>query len=548
MDTQEKYDKGTIPLVTKICLQEVVMSKSETNISEDEALKTQVAHELDQAKQLARSLNFEQVKSGEWFIQLLGKVIQAYDRNARATYFQHKYPGLPPDEIADILTSVTVRYATIAGAIAGAAATANQIAALGSAGMTAALFLGSIGAEMLYLAQIQMRLVLDLTVVYDLQVDAEDPEDMLMIFGYALGVTPTEMLGKRLQVATGAATKGAVKKYISKGTLKTLQDFARRLGFKILQRTILKYAVPVASAAIGSSYNYATTKSVGRIAKAHLKNRGKVTDELRVLVSRQNTYDIAFPAAVMYVAQVDGQFSQKEKELYKAMLSRMSFEEHTQAEFQKLVASEDNVLDAMAKIEDVEVRRSLMETLILMAIYDGELAEKEREFLEGVAGRLNISLDMAEIERRTQDYQIVIQKNVFEKTAGLAGGAAVKAIGVAGQAANGFKDTAAGAGVKAIDVAGQAANSVKGTAAGAGETVKGVFGKVFSRKKDGESKPAVSEKSIITCSKCGKEVLSEYQFCPICGQPTATEKSCIACSKPIPIDFGFCPHCGTAQA
>lgn len=442
------------------------MSKSEKKIPEGEALKTQVGSELDQAKQLATSLNFDDVKSGEWFIHLLRKVIQTYDHNARATYFQQKYPGLPPDEIADILTSVTVKYATIVGAIAGAAATASQIAGLSSAGMTAAFFLSSIGGEMLYLAQIQRRLILDLSVVYDLQLDLEDPEDVLMIFGYALGVTPTEMLGEGLQVAAGAATKGAIKTYVSKGTLKAIQDFARRLGFKILQRTILKYAVPAASAAVGSSYNYATTKSVGRIAKAHLKNRRGVTDELRVLVSRQNTYDLAFPAAVMYIAQVDGQFSQKEKEFYKAVLSRMSFDEHTQAEFQKLIATEDNILEAIANIEDVEVRRSLMETLILMAIYDGELAEKERKFLEGVAERLNISLDMAEVEQRTQDYQIVIQKNIFEKTAGVAGGAAVKAIGGAVQAASSVKDKAAGAGKK----------------------VKGVFGKVFTRKKDDESK------------------------------------------------------------
>ena len=40
--------------------------------------------------------------------------------------------------------------------------TANQIGALASAEMTAAIFVGAIGAEMLYLAQIQMRLVLDL--------------------------------------------------------------------------------------------------------------------------------------------------------------------------------------------------------------------------------------------------------------------------------------------------------------------------------------------------------------------------------------------------
>ena len=502
------------------------MSTSETTIPEDEAHKTQVASELDKAKQLAKSFNIEDVKSGEWFIQLLQKVIRAYDRNATAAYFQQKYPGLPPDDIAEILTSVTVRYATIAGAVTGVVASANQIAALASAGMTAAIFVGAIGAEMLYLAQIQMRLVLDLSVVYDLQLDPEDPEDVMMIFGYALGVTPTAMLGKGLQVAAGAATKGAVKQYISKSTLKALQDFARRLGFSILQKTILKYAVPMASAAVGSSYNYVTTKSVGRIAKAHLKNRGKVTDELRVLVSRQNTYDLAFPAAVMYVAQADGQFSQKEKEFYKAMLSRMSFDEHSQAEFQKLTASEDNILDAIADIEDVEVRRSLLETLVLMAIYDGELAEEEREFLAGVAERLNISLDMAEIEQRTQDYQIVIQKNVFEKTAGIAGGAAVKAIGVAGQAVTSAKDAAAGA----------------------GEKVKGVFGKAFTRKKDDESKPAVLGKPTITCSKCGNEVQSEYQYCPICGQPTATEKSCISCNKLIPINFAFCPNCGTSQA
>ena len=33
---------------------------------------------------------FDEVKSGEWFISLLQKVIQAYDRNARAIYFQKK--------------------------------------------------------------------------------------------------------------------------------------------------------------------------------------------------------------------------------------------------------------------------------------------------------------------------------------------------------------------------------------------------------------------------------------------------------------------------
>ena len=411
-----------------------------TPTPDDEHVKAQVSKELEDAKTLAKTLNFEEVKSGEWFIKLLQQVVRAYDRNARATYFQKKYPGLSPDEIADILTSVTVKYATIAGAIAGVAATANEIAAISSAGLTAALFVGSIGAEMLYLSNIQMRLVLDMSVLYDLQLDTEDPEDILLIFGYALGVAPAEALGKGLQVAAREGTKSAIKKVISKGTLEALKKFGQRLGFKILQRTIIKFAVPVASAAVGSGYNYIATKSVGKIAKIHFKNRGKVTDELRAVISKQNIYDLAIPAAAMFMAQVDGNVSSKEKELYRAMLSRMSFEEHTPADFNRLVSEEHSILDAVSQIEDAELRKALIELLTLMAVYDGILANEEREFLTSAAERLGVSLDIEQVEKRAKEYQVIVEKNLLERTAGAMGGAAVAAIGMAGQAANRLKD------------------------------------------------------------------------------------------------------------
>jgi uncharacterized tellurite resistance protein B-like protein/uncharacterized protein (DUF697 family) len=407
---------------------------------DDNSLKSQVSKELEEAKALAKSFDFAKVKNGEWFITLLKQVVKAYDRNARAAYFQKKYPGLSPDEIADILTSVTVRYATIAGAVTGVAASANEIAALGSAGMTVALFVGTIGAEMLYLSNIQMRLMLDMSVLYDLQLDPEDPEDILMIFGYALGVAPTELLGKGLQVAARAGTENGIKKVVTKGTREAIVKFAQRLGFKIGQKTIIKYAVPVASAAVGSGYNYLTTKSVGQIAKLHFKNRGKVTDELRAVISRQNTYDLAVPAAAMFMAQVDGNVSPKEKELYRAMLSRMSFEEHTPAEFQKLVSDQQSILDAVSQIEDVELRKVLIELLTLMAVYDGILVDEEREFLMNAAERLGVSLDIEQVEKRTKEYQIIVEKNVLERTAGAMGSAAVSVIGTAGQAATKFKD------------------------------------------------------------------------------------------------------------
>ena len=435
------------------------------DVTPDEVADAEVASELEEAKRFAKTLTIEDVKSGQWFIALFQRVAQSYDRNARAEYFQQKYPGLPPDEIADILIPVVVKYATIVGAITGVAATANQIAALSSAGMTVAVMAGAIGTEMVCLALIQMRLVLDLSVVYDLQLDRDDPEDVLMVFGYAVGVAPVEMVGKGLQAAARGGTQSAISKYITKGTLKTIQDFGKRIGLNILKRSITKYAIPVASAVVGSSYNYVSTKSIGGIAKNHLKNRGRVTEELRQLVSRQNTYEIAFPAAAMYMAQIDGEFSAKEAEFYRALLSRMSFDKHTQAEFRKLMADEGNIIQAIAQIEDDEIRSSLVEVLVLMAIYDGEMVEKERDFLIKTAAELNVPLDIDEVERRTGDYRIVIEKSILQKAAGSTKESVTKAAGIAGQAAG----------------------SVRGAAATAGGKVSGAFGNVFRRKKDERS-------------------------------------------------------------
>jgi len=410
-----------------------------TPMPDDDHVKAQVSKELEDAKTLAKTLNFEEVKSGEWFIKLLKQVVRAYDRNARATYFQKKYPGLSPDEIADILTSVTVKYATIAGAIAGGAATVDEIAAIAATGLTVPLFVGTIGAEMLYLSNIQMRLVLDMSVLYDLQLDTEDPEDILLIFGYALGVAPAEALGKGLQAAARAGTPKAIKAVVNKGTLEALVKFGKQIGLSLLQKNIIKYAVPIVSVAVGSGYNYIATKSVGKIAKIHFKNRGKVTDELRAVISKQNIYDLAIPAAAMFMAQVDGNVSSKEKELYRAMLSRMSFEEHTPADFNRLISEEYNILDAVAQIEDVELGKALIELLTLMAVYDGILVNEEREFLTNAAERLGVSLDIEQVEKRAKEYQVIVEKNLLVRTAGAMGEAAVAAIGMAGQAANRLK-------------------------------------------------------------------------------------------------------------
>jgi hypothetical protein len=364
-----------------------------------------MAAEIDKAELLAKSLTANDVKEGGWFFRLLTQVVRAYNRNARAAYFQQKYPGLSTDILSDKIISVASRYAAVTGGIAGAISTFNILA-----------LPPAILGEIMSSAAIQMRLVLDLSVIYDLQLNVDDPEDILMIFGYALGITPTDIVGKGLQSAGGAVTKQAIREYVSKDTLVAVQAFGRSLGVKILQRDIIKFAVPAVSVAIGSSYNYLITASVGKIAKEHFRNRGKVTEELRSLLSRQSYYHLVFPAALLYIARVDGEFVHQERELYQAMLSRMSFDEHVQADYQRILASEENILQAINQLEDPLLAKTLLDALMLMAVCDGRLADEESVFLQSVAEQLHIEIDLTLVEEQTRDYRASVSKSYFQKS------------------------------------------------------------------------------------------------------------------------------------
>jgi hypothetical protein len=163
------------------------------------------------------------------------------------------------------------------------------------------------------------------------------------------------------------------------------------------------------------------------------------------------------------------------------------------------MADEGNIIEAITQIEDDEIRSSLVEVLVLMAIYDGKLVDKERDFLIKTAGELNVPLDINDVERRTEDYRVVIEKNIFQKAAGSTQENVSKAAGIAGQAAG----------------------NVKGAAAAAGGKVLGAFGNVFQRNKD-EGSNTEADASVVICVNCKNEVAVGYKFCPACGQSIVT--------------------------
>lgn len=219
-------------------------------------------------------------RSGQWLFEIIQRSFKVYWENANVEYFEAKYGTSDKLKIARKLTSVTARNAAILGSITGLAVSADELvtfftAAEGGIGLPAniAIAATAAGAEAILLVKFQLQLVANLAKLKGIPLDPEDPEDILVILAYALGGAASEAAGK-VGVKVGGKLAGrAAKKVFSKELLATLKKLAAKVGIKLLQSSIIKYTIPLASIAIGSSWNYWAIRSVAKIADIHFEGR-----------------------------------------------------------------------------------------------------------------------------------------------------------------------------------------------------------------------------------------------------------------------------------
>jgi uncharacterized protein (DUF697 family) len=212
--------------------------------------------------------------------RLIQRAFRNYYERANAEYFRAKYASRAAEFIAQKLITLAARNSAILGAIVGSAVSTDEILAIltageGGVGLPAniAIAFAAIASEAVLLVRMQLQLVATLAKLYGAALDPDDPEDILTILAFAVGGSVAEVAGKAGMKVGGRLAERAVRRYIRKQVLEAIKAVGRKLGIKILQRAIIKYAVPLASIGIGSSWNYLATKAVGKIAKKHLLAR-----------------------------------------------------------------------------------------------------------------------------------------------------------------------------------------------------------------------------------------------------------------------------------
>lgn len=234
----------------------------------------------DAAGDYAELGGWENLKSGTWVWQLIHKSFVNYWERANVEYFQQKYRTMDKHKIAAKLISVAARNAALLGAATGAAVSADEIVGVATAGeggigipANIAVGLLAVGSEAILLARFQLQLVANLGKLLGVPLDPKDPEDILTILAFALGGSAADTAGKFGMKVGGRLAGNLAKGFFSKEVLATLKRVAAKVSIKILQKSVVKNIVPLASIGIGTGWNYVSTRAVGKIAIKHFEQR-----------------------------------------------------------------------------------------------------------------------------------------------------------------------------------------------------------------------------------------------------------------------------------
>lgn len=246
------------------------MSKS----APTDAIRQQLKEVATEVKNLGGWSGFS---TGEWLFHLMEKTFRNFSVQAATESFALEFPGRTRAEIAERIIESASKKAALAGAITGAAVSADELVGLFTAGEAVvgipaniAVAAAAICSEVFFTARIQLQLVARLAALYGASLDPENPDDLLAIMNFAFGGAAAQAVSRE-----GAKLSKAVvgRYYAKKESFEVLKRFAKKLGYKLVRRSIVNGVVPGVSMVMGALWNKRTTKTIGHNAVKYFASR-----------------------------------------------------------------------------------------------------------------------------------------------------------------------------------------------------------------------------------------------------------------------------------
>ena len=298
----------------------------EEKVSEDD--KAVVESDLKGIRAFVSGLSADDIKSGDWFARLLAVSLPLYAKKVDAAYFKEKYKGLPADAIVARRITLATRYAAIEGGLSSGAytiAVASTIGSLGGASpITVPAAVTSMMVDIAYTTQLQLQLAYDVSVLYGLPIDVEDPEDLWKLIRVAFMVKGGELVREGGMKAVPALVRPLIKRFISGRTLAAARSLPV-VGQHLLQRNIIKIGIPLVGVPLAVVLNRWTTKVAGEHAKKVFRAEAQTIEITQQVM--EDVDDAGLALWTGWFTICDGKISERES-LFMSCLTKVARDQH----------------------------------------------------------------------------------------------------------------------------------------------------------------------------------------------------------------------------
>lgn len=288
-----------------------------------------VEQERAKLRDFVEGLSGDDIKSGGWFTKLCAHALRSYTKKATWEYFQQKYKGVPADGIVGQQIKLAGKYAMIEGGISASLYTGTVAATIGSLGgaspATVPAGVVTFMVDLTYITQLQLRLAYDIAVIYRISLDVDDPEDMLKLVRVAFGIKAGEVARGSMKFVPGLVRQ-VLKKYYSGPVLAAAKSLPF-VGKHLLQRNVIKFAIPGVTIPLTVLVNRYTTVASGRHAKTAFRREAEVIELADTLIRRTSQHPRLMLWVAWLVINADGKISDAERLLFQR-LTQFARERH----------------------------------------------------------------------------------------------------------------------------------------------------------------------------------------------------------------------------
>ena len=361
-----------------------------------------VKREVERIRQFVSDLSIDDLKNGDWFVKLLAFSLNQYVTQVDATYFKGKYPNLPPDAIVDARIKMAANYAAIEGALSSAAYTGAVAATIGTGGGASPITLPaggmSFAIDLSYTSYLQLRMAYDISVLYGVPLNINDPTDTWKLVKLAFGIKTNEVAGVAVMKGLPAFIRPLVKKIFSGATLAALKSLPV-VGKHLLQRNIIKFTIPGVTIPVTTALNRWLTKVAGTQAKIMLRREAQIMEASQRIVAQADNVETVL-ATLWWIINIDKTVQEEERLLlhYLTVFAEQSgdngeeYRHYIESFKSQIEVDEDDLWERIGRISSDNAPK-LYQAAIIASAVDGNISKREHELLKLLAERLGIEHD-----------------------------------------------------------------------------------------------------------------------------------------------------------